>query len=74
VWIDLAAIQAAMQKPNECMQSLRRAIELGGEPVRDIIRKDTRFNPIRETPEFKSLVPPIQQMGLPMNLPNLPML
>jgi tetratricopeptide (TPR) repeat protein len=74
VWIDLAAIQAAMQKPNECIQSVRRAIELGGEPVRDIIRKDQRFNPVRETPEFKSLVPQIQQQGLPMNLPNLPMM
>jgi tetratricopeptide (TPR) repeat protein len=74
VWIDLAAIQVMTQKPNECMQSLRRAIELGGEPVRDVVRKDTRFNPIRETPEFKSIVPPIQQQGLPMNLPNLPML
>ena len=74
VWIDLAAIQAAMQKSNDCMQSLKRAIDLGGEPVRDIIRKDPRFNPIRESPEFKALVPSIQQQGLPMNLPNLPML
>ena len=74
VWIDLAAIQAAMQKSNECVQSLKRAIELGGEPVRDVIRKDPRFNPVRENREFKALVPPIQQQGLPMNLPGMPML
>lgn len=59
VWIDLAAIQAAMQNTNECMQSLGRAIELGGEPARDTIRKDARFNTVRETSEFRSLVPPI---------------
>ena len=55
-------------------RSLKRAIELGGEPVRDVIRKDPRFNPVRENREFKALVPPIQQQGLPMNLPGMPML
>ena len=71
VWIDLAAIHAAMQKSNDSLQSLKRAIDLGGEPARDAIRKDQRFNPIRESPEFKALVPSIQPQGLPMNLPML---
>ena len=74
VWIDLAAIQAAMQKTSECMKSLKQAVDLGGEPARDILRKDARFTPVRDTPEFKSLVPPIQQQNLPMGLPDLPML
>lgn len=68
VWLDYAGTQAIMQKVKESMQSLRRAIELGGEPIRDIVRKDPRFNAVRESPEFKALVPPVQaNLNLPSN-------
>jgi len=70
VWTDLAAVQASLQKPAEALKSLRRAIELGGEPVRDIARKDARFNALRDNPEFKALVPQVQaNLDLPINLP-----
>ena len=72
VWIDLAAVHVALQRTNEAIESVRRAVETGGEAARDIVRKDNRFDPIREMPAFKTLVPPIQA-NLPMNLPNLPM-
>jgi hypothetical protein len=72
VWIDLAAVHVALQRTNEAIESVRRAVETGGEPARDIVRKDTRFDPIRDVPAFRAIVPPIQA-NLPMNLPNLPM-
>ena len=60
IWFELAAAQAMTQRPKEGIQSLRRAIELGGEPMRDAARKDQRFTAVREQAEFKNLVPPIQ--------------
>ena len=66
VWLDLAATQAALQRPPDALKSLTKALELGGEPVRDIVRKDGRFNAIKDTPAFKALVPPIQN-SLPAN-------
>ena len=69
VWIDLAAAHATLQRSKEALAALRKAVELGGEPVRDIARKDRRFESIRETPDFKALVPPVQaRLDLPMNL------
>ncbi len=66
VWVDYAATQVLTQKPKEGILSLRRAVELGGEPVREHLRKDQRFNALREVPEFKKLVPPVQS-SLPAN-------
>ncbi len=72
VWLDLSAAQAARNQTNEAIAALRRAVELGGEAVRDLARKDERFNNLRNLPAFKALVPQIQQPGnLPINLPGL---
>ena len=71
VWVDFAAIQAAIQKSNDALRSLKQAVDLGGEPVQDIIRKDPRFESIRERPEFKALVPTVPPQDLPLNLPML---
>jgi len=73
VWIDLAAVYVAMNQTDPSLNALKRAVEIGGEPVRDIVRKDPRFDAIRERAEFKQIIPPIQT-SLPMNLPTtLPM-
>ncbi len=73
IWIDFAAVNTALQRNNEAVMAVKRAIDLGGDPVRDAIRKDPRFNSIRDVAEFKALVPPIQAAA-PMSLPqNLPM-
>lgn len=71
IWFDLAGTQAQLQRNADAVRSLRRAIELGGEPIRDQARKDPRFNAIRNAPEFRALVPPQQRIDLPVNM-NLP--
>ena len=71
VMVDLAAAQAMLNKTNECVQTLKRSIELGGAAVRDIIRNDPRFNNVRALPEFQRLIS-AQRQGLPGNLQNLP--
>ena len=69
VWLDLAAAYAVQQKRSDAIRNLRRAIELGGESIRDAARRDERFNPIRDVPEFKSLIPEIPAARIPGNLP-----
>jgi tetratricopeptide (TPR) repeat protein len=75
VWVDLAAVQAATDKQDASLQSLKRAISLGGEAVREMVRKDQRFERMRRNPEFQRMVP-MGGMGMGGNMPapnfNLP--
>jgi hypothetical protein len=71
VWLDLAAVQLALQQTNPALESVRQAIAVGGEPVRDHVRKDQRFDGLRKNVEFRNLVPPAQSLR-PTALPNLP--
>jgi thioredoxin-like negative regulator of GroEL len=68
VWLDLAATQIVRQQA-EFAQSLRRAIELGGDPVREAVRQDPRFEPVRQTREYQQLVPSqMRATGSPFRL------
>ena len=71
IWLDLAGAYAMQgQRRGEAIRTLRRAIEIGGEPIRDAARKDNRFDSLRDVPEFKAVVPPLQPTAnMPMNLP-----
>ena len=69
VWIDISGVQATLNKTNEALRSLQRAIALGGEPVRDVARKDRRFDAMRSGERFKQLVPDVQA-GLPARMPG----
>ena len=73
VWVDLAAVQIVLQQTDLALESVRRAIELAGDQARDILRNDNRFDPLREHPQFKALVPPLRtalpMMQLPSKLP-----
>lgn len=62
-WINLAALQLSSNKRADTFTSLGRAIDVGGEPVRNMLRKDPRFNMIRNTKQFQQLVPPPQPQG-----------
>ncbi|HYG33390.1 MAG TPA: DUF2723 domain-containing protein, partial [Clostridia bacterium] len=65
-WYDLAALKANLQKNAEALPALKQAIELGAKRMksqpgaRDLAaeaRRDDRFAILRQTPEFKKLVP-----------------
>ena len=56
VWIDLAAMRLARQKPVETFQALQQAVKIGGEAAMDALKQDKRFDPIRGTPGFRQIV------------------
>jgi hypothetical protein len=43
---------------------LKKAVEVGGEVARGLLRDDPRFTPLRESPPFKALVPPLKNRNL----------
>ena len=66
-WYDLAVMKCGLGKVPESLAALRQALDLSakrlkGDPkARDLLasaRKEERFAPIRQMPEFKKLVPP----------------
>ena len=65
-WYDLAALRAMLGRKTEALTALREAVQLGAKrrdqdpKARDLAadaRKDPRFRLIRETPEWKEIVP-----------------
>jgi predicted Zn-dependent protease len=70
-WLNLAAAQMALNKRAPRFHSLQKAIEYGGEPVREYIQKDRRFSALKNLPEYKKLIPPTPQIPqLPALTPN----
>ncbi|MCP5488178.1 MAG: DUF2723 domain-containing protein [Verrucomicrobia bacterium] len=68
VWVDLAAAQFSMQRTGDGLQSLRRAVSIGGRAIQDQVRQDPRFEPIRNAPEFQAIIPTVQaQPQIPSN-------
>jgi len=68
-WFDLAALKANLGKSTEALAPLKQALDLSAQRLKqdpktkaqnllDLTRKDPRFNPMRQMPEFQKLVPP----------------
>jgi tetratricopeptide (TPR) repeat protein len=66
-WYDLAVLKAGLGKPAEAISALSQALDLSAKRLkqdpkaRDLLanaRKEDRFGLLRQTPEFKKLVPP----------------
>ena len=56
-WINLAALQLTMNKRGEMWVSLEKAIEVGGNNARNVLMQDTRFNPVRNSEQFRKMLP-----------------
>jgi tetratricopeptide (TPR) repeat protein len=70
-WVNLAALQLVLNKHGEMWATLGKSVEIGGEATRNTLRQDKRFDPIRNTPQFKKLVPLVPS-GNALNLAPLP--
>lgn len=58
IWVQRAALQAVMDPTGEkALAVLREGLRQGGEPVRDLVRSDKRFDELRTRPEFQKLFP-----------------
>ena len=57
VLIELAAVRVALGRPGPALEALQTAVSRGGEPIRAVLRRDTRFQPLWNDPRFQSLVP-----------------
>lgn len=61
IWLELSCIQADLSQNTNAMKSLRQAVVLGGEPIKEAARKDQRLAPLRSNTEFQKLVAPTQR-------------
>lgn len=58
VWHELACVQAALNQSSNAIYSLQKAVALGGEPLKDALRKDQRLEPLCAVDVFQKLVAP----------------
>jgi tetratricopeptide (TPR) repeat protein len=66
-WYDRAALEAVLGKPDQALENLSRSLELSAQRLktnssaRDLmleVRKDQRFDSLRNLPAFQKIVPP----------------
>jgi thioredoxin-like negative regulator of GroEL len=69
--VDLAAVRTELKRFDLAIETLRKAVEKGGEPIRTLLRKDARFQPLWNDARFQAIVPPAAPARLPFgNLPQ----
>lgn len=52
-WLELSALHSLRNNEDESLSALKKAVQTGGEPVREKARKDPRFDTVRDTWTFK---------------------
>ncbi|MBI3985664.1 MAG: DUF2723 domain-containing protein [Lentisphaerae bacterium] len=55
IWVELSYAQLSLGQKEQAMLSLRQAIQLGGEPVKEHARQDKRFAPLQSDELFREL-------------------
>ena len=63
IWHELGCVQTALKQPSNAIHSLQQAITIGGEPMKDVIRKDQRLEPLRAIKVFQQMIGMPQQQG-----------
>jgi tetratricopeptide (TPR) repeat protein len=58
VWVELAFAELAQNRQEKALAAFKRAIELGGSNALLSFRFDPRLEPLRNSPEFQSLITP----------------
>ena len=67
-WYDLAVLKSSLGKSADALAALRQALDLSAKRLktdpkaRDLLasaRKEDRFGPLRQSPDFQKLVPPL---------------
>lgn len=66
IWLELACVQTMMRQNEQALQSLHQAIAIGGEPIKDVARKDGRLEVLRSLPACQKLLAPAQQRFSPL--------
>jgi tetratricopeptide (TPR) repeat protein len=65
IQVEQAAVRVELKKYDQAIETLRVAVEKGGEPIRSVLRKDQRFQPLWKDARFQALVPPAPVGRLP---------
>ncbi|MBI3985572.1 MAG: DUF2723 domain-containing protein [Lentisphaerae bacterium] len=65
VWVELSYAQLALGQKDQALVSLRQAVQLGGEPVKEHARQDKRFEPLYGSEPFQKLVAPSRKNLMP---------
>jgi thioredoxin-like negative regulator of GroEL len=65
VQVDLAAVRVELRRLDQAIETLRKTVEKGGEPIRAALRKDARFQPLWNDARFQAIVPPMPAGRLP---------
>jgi len=68
IWIELAAMQLSVNQANDALASLTRAVEVGGEAARAVLRVDRRFARLLGNRRFVSLAQPVASPVMDLNL------
>jgi len=69
--IDCGFVQMLLGRQSDAIATMKKAVEIGGEAARAILRQDQRFAQLIQTPELQAIVAPAQQS---LNMKNLPKL
>ena len=65
IWVELAAIRTSMGRRDKALEALQQAVEKGGEPIRNVLRKDPRFKSFWNDAKFQQLIPPTVRKQIP---------
>jgi cytochrome c-type biogenesis protein CcmH/NrfG len=58
VWVELAFAELAQNRQEKALAAFKRAVELGGGEARKLFQFNDRTEPLRNSPEFQSLMAP----------------